>query len=417
MPDWKRTFWVVYVANVVTAIGMMSFLPFFRDYLPELGVHDPDAQKIWTGVIFGTAPLVAAFSGPIWGALGDRFGRKLMVIRAMIAIALFVGLMGLARSPWHLFFLRALQGTFSGFVAPSITLVSVAAPDERQGGVAGSLSSALAVGSIVGPIVGAVVQTQFGVRSIFLVVSVLALSSALLVAIVAREDPRSRQERAGAPAKRSAPFAPLALLRDSVGDLRELGRSPRLRVAVALLFCVYFGVGATNPLLEHFVAELWEGDPELVPALTAPLFTLLAVSNVLALPVWGRLSDRRGPRTALIGAAGLSSVALLLHALVPIYWVLWPARAVLGGVSCGSGPATFGIAAEETPVQRRGGAMGVVFSARALAVSLSAMLGGFLATLIGIRGLFAACSVLVFTAWLWGRKQALEAAPASSTAP
>jgi len=92
-PDWKRTHRAVWVANLATAVGMMSFLPFFPSHLERLGVHGDARLALWTGLVFGAAPLSAAVMSPIWGALGDRFGRRLMVIRSMVAITVFVGAM------------------------------------------------------------------------------------------------------------------------------------------------------------------------------------------------------------------------------------------------------------------------------------------------------------------------------------
>ena len=133
MERWKQTYWAVWVSNLVTAIGMMSFLPFFPGHLRALGVTDPASIATWAGVIYGTAPLSAALTAPIWGALGDRIGRRLMVLRSMLAITVFVGAMAFARSPLELFILRFLQGVFSGFLAPSMTLVSIVAPLEHTG--------------------------------------------------------------------------------------------------------------------------------------------------------------------------------------------------------------------------------------------------------------------------------------------
>lgn len=408
MPSWKRTYWAVWVANLTTAIGMMSFLPFFPTYLRELGLEDERAVAAWTGLIFGAAPLSAAFMSPLWGALGDRLGRKLMVVRALVAITVFVGCMGLVRSPWELLLLRVLQGVFSGFVPPSITLVSVAAPPDRQGSIAGSLQVSLGVGAVIGPLLGAFVTTRYGSRTTFLVVSTLSAASLLLVLLAAREEGERRKDGGGR-------LSVGGLLAASVRDLAILWRNARLRAAVVLLFWVQFGIGATNPLMELYVADLWRGDPERVPVLTASVVTLLALTTIVAMPLWGRYGDRKGHALALRRAAWWSSAGLLAHALVPLYFLLWPARVLLGGAAAGAGPATFGVAADETPVERRGGAVGAVFSARALAVSLSAMSGGFLAGLIGIRGLFAAAAVaLVLVVALPRRAPEGAAEPAPS---
>lgn len=397
MQPWQRTYWVVFGANLVTAVGMMSFLPFFPTFLEELGVEGRASLATWTGVVFGAAPLAAAAMGPVWGSLGDRFGRKLMVLRAMLAISLFVGAMSFVRTPWQLLALRLCQGVFSGFVPPSITLVSIAAPREHQGRVAGTLQAALAAGSIVGPIAGAFLQQAWGIRSVFLFVAVASAAAALGIALFAREDASLRETLEG--------WSPGSLLSGVLRDLRELFANPRLRATLLLLFLVQLGVGATNPLLELHVRDLAALAAQEVdgaqPAAAAPaaglhhlatrtglLFTALAASTLLATPWWGRRGDRVGHGRSM-GLAALAAMAgLLLHALATTYAVLLAARVLLGFGASGTNAAAFGTAAVETRTERRGSAIGSMFSARALAVSLGSMSGGALASLVGLDALF-----------------------------
>ena len=101
MSKWKRTFVVIWTADLITAIGMMSFLPFFPSYLEELGLSDPDEIAVWAGLVFGAAPMVAALMAPLWGSLSDRYGRKLMMLRAFKAsVNCNAGLMK-KKSPMH----------------------------------------------------------------------------------------------------------------------------------------------------------------------------------------------------------------------------------------------------------------------------------------------------------------------------
>ena len=367
---------------------MMSFLPFFPSYLEELGVEGRDALAAWTGVIFGAAPLAAAFMGPIWGSIGDRFSRKLMVVRALLAIMLFVGLMAFVRTPWELLALRFCQGIFSGFVPPSIALVSVAAPVRLQGRVVGSLQGALAAGSIVGPLVGAFVQEISGLSVVFLGVCGASGLSALLVGLFAHEDPELIETVES--------WSPTSVLANTWNDVRDLFANTKLRSALVVLFCMQFGIGATNPLLELLVRDRWDGDPALVPRLTGLLFTLLALASLIAMPLWGRYGDRVGHARALVRCTFAGAVTLALHAAAPVFAALAGARVLLGLTSSGASAATFGIAATETAVERRGGAMAVAFSSRALAMSTGAMTGGALAAFLGIQGLFLAGSGVVF---------------------
>jgi DHA1 family multidrug resistance protein-like MFS transporter len=411
--SWRRTYWVVWLANLVTAIGMMSFLPFFPSLLEEMGVDDPTAKRAWAGAIFGAAPLSATLMSPIWGALGDRFGRKLMVCRSMIAICLFVGAMYWASMPWHLLTLRLGQGLFSGFIPPSITLVSVGAPPERQGRVAGDLTTALALGGLIGPGLGGAIAVWTGSRrDVFLFVGVAALLSAALVALFAAEDKSLRQQRTGRMTVRAA-------LRETGADVGGVLASPLLRSMAVVVFALQLGLGSVNPLLELHVRDVlgaqlggwsWVGalfrfdasDRVAVETFaTGMLFTVMGLANLVSLPVWGRYGDAFGHRRALILCALGSVVALVIQATASGYPLLLAGRALMGVAMAGTGPLAFGMAAAETGADRRGSAFGVVFSARTLAVAVGATAGGLASPWIGVRGVMTAGAVVVAAA-LWG---------------
>lgn len=381
---WKRTFWSIFVANLVTAIGMMSFLPFFPVHLAELGLEDPNEIARWTGLCAGAAPFAAALMSPFWGALGDRVGRRAMVVRSMIAICVFVGAMAFARTPLELLCLRLGQGVFSGFIAPSLALVSLAAPPGQQGSVSGKLQSALAAGSILGPLFGSFTSATLGVHATYLFVSGAATLSCVIVLCFAREDPATRRHATG-PAWRAA-------VRGWSG-LGDFWRRAELRSALTLLFCVQFGVGAVLPLLHLYVEEL--SGPEDAEALTGVLFSAIAVVLLVATPLWGRLGDRVGHARTLGASTAGTAVALVLHAVAAGFASLVAIHVVLGLAVAGSNPSAFGAAAGAASTSERGSAFGLVFSARALARSIAAMVGGVLAAWVGLRGLFVVAGLLV----------------------
>lgn len=390
MPLWKRTFWAVWTANLITSIGMMCFLPYFAQHIEELGVEDEGAIKVWTGVVFGAAPMVAALIGPLWGTLGDRYGRRPMVLRAQVAVFLFVGAMAFARSPWELLALRIGQGLFSGWIAPSLALVSAITPEDRQGRVQGGLQSALAAGSVLGPLLGAQLGAHFGARNVYLFVSMAAALSGLLILFLTQED---------APGRRSfdAQERPQNLLRQSFSDVRRFLSPGPLRFALAMVFTAYLGIGAVIPQLQLFVEELLPPlaageDPEAWDARSRQLTSILFAANagclLVAGPLWGRISDRIGAGRSLWICTLTTSGVLALHAFVPGYPALLGAFVLLAIASAGAGPSSYGVAAAETSAEERGSVFAVVFSARAFSRSLAGMVGGFAAALLGIRGLF-----------------------------
>jgi DHA1 family multidrug resistance protein-like MFS transporter len=389
MTSWERTFRAVWVANLVTALGMQSFLPFFPTHLESIGVEDPRAVAIWSGVLYGAAPLSAALMGPVWGVIGDRVGRKPMILRALLAIALFVGAMAWATTPEVLLALRIGQGVFSGFIPPSITLVSVGAPADRQGRVAGSLQVALALGTIGGPAIGAALGSALSTSHVFLAVSALAAASALLVLLVA-------EEGEGPTARGKLELSPRAALGAVVGDLAVVFRSRDLRAALVIMFLIQFGMGATNPQLDLYVRRFDLGEGRLLG--TGMLFTLVAVGSVLSSPLWGRAGDRRGHTLVLLVCAVASGAVLASHALAGSFLVLAAIRLGLGLTAAGAGPVAFGVVAAETEAERRGGAFGAMFSARALALALGAMASGPIVALVGLRALFVLCGLAIWVA-------------------
>ena len=412
MSSWRRTYWTVWLSNLVTSIGMMSFLPFFPSLLEEMGVEDEALKRTWAGLIFAGAPLSATLMSPIWGALGDRFGRKLMVCRSMLAITFFVGGMYFVDSPAALFAMRLGQGLFSGFIPPSITLVSVSAPPERQGRVAGDLTTALALGGILGPMLGGWIAAATAEhRTVFLFVAAASLASALLVALFAEEDRSKRQVSEG-------PVSIGNALRGTATDIAAVFANPTMRGAAGLIFALQFGLGAINPVLELHVRELlagprlegWSWIARFVPAIepgnrasietfaTSLLFGGMAIVNLISLPVWGRYGDRVGHRPALLLCAIGSVISLGFQAAATLFGALLLARLAMGVALAGTGPLAFGLAAAEVSADRRGGAFGVVFSARTFAVAVGGATGGALSAVIGVRGLMVLAALLLLVA-------------------
>ncbi|MBU2026591.1 MAG: MFS transporter, partial [Proteobacteria bacterium] len=80
---WQKTLYIMFAAQLLSIIGFAFVLPFLPFYIRELGVTDERLVPVWAGVQAASASLVMAFFSPLWGWLADRYGRKIMVERAM----------------------------------------------------------------------------------------------------------------------------------------------------------------------------------------------------------------------------------------------------------------------------------------------------------------------------------------------
>ena len=90
---WQRTLYIMFVAQLMTAIGFSSIFPFFPLYVKQLGSSTGLSLELLAGLVFSSQAFTMMIASPIWGALADRYGRKLMVERAMFGGSVILLLM------------------------------------------------------------------------------------------------------------------------------------------------------------------------------------------------------------------------------------------------------------------------------------------------------------------------------------
>ena len=390
---WRRNFRVVWLANFVTAIGMTTFLRLFPLHLREIGLTDASSVALWSGALVAAAPLTAAFSGPVWGALGDRIGRKPMLLRANAAITLFVGAMWFARSPWLLLALRLLQGCFSGFIAPAMTLVSVAAPADRQGRIAGQLHTSVLAGNLVGPALGGFIGDHYAYRHAFLLCAAASVVALIVIGFGVRE-----------PVAAAAPRDPLRSgWSGLLADARQfLAPGPLRTMVIGVLLVRGFAV-LPDPVTALFLPQLAGARPGHEGADTGIAAAAVALATLLVTPIWGRRGDERGHSSLLVKCALFAALCLIPQAAASHVFQLYALGFASGIFLAGVLPSAFGLAARFSPVERRGAANGFMFSAIGLANALGPLLGGVLAAFLSLRALYlvAGAGVALGAAWLW----------------
>jgi MFS transporter, DHA1 family, multidrug resistance protein len=373
-----RNFAAIYASNLFTAVGMAAFIPFIPYYVEELGVADPGSQRIWSGLIVAGAPLMAAIFGPIWGALSDRIGRKIMVLRSLLAITLFVGLMGVVVAPWQMLVLRLLQGVFSGFIAAGNTLVSVSTPVERQGKVLGLLQTGLLVGLALGPLLGGVVGDGVGHRPVFYVTAGLAALAFGLVAWLVREDPSA--------ARRPADEA--GLVRGMARDLMAALAPKEMRLFLGSLMGFRAGLSLMIPILPVYLERIGGYPAAHRSTMASLLFVAVAVPLLLFVTLWGRRADFRGPGRTFVACAVLSAVFFPGYAWAGSALALIGIRTFQGVFLAGLMPSAYAAVARMTPASQRGATMGLTQSSMQLAMAMGPIVGGVLAAWMDLVILF-----------------------------
>lgn len=122
---WKRNLAICLYGSFATVFAMTLVLPFLPLYVEELGVRGNAAIVQWSGIAFGANFLAAGLIAPLWGHLGDRFGRKPMLVRASLGMALTMPLMGMSTNIWQFVGLRLLAGIAGGYSSGATILIAV----------------------------------------------------------------------------------------------------------------------------------------------------------------------------------------------------------------------------------------------------------------------------------------------------
>jgi DHA1 family multidrug resistance protein-like MFS transporter len=383
MAVWERTAWICAATQFITLVGFGLGLPFLPMYVQALGVTERAQVAVWSGVLSGSAALTMAILAPIWGVLSDRYGRKPMLVRAMLGGAILVFLMGFVDSVWQLLALRLLQGAITGSQAAAAALVAGATPASHAGYALGLIGTAVQVGNTFGPALGAVAVNSVGFRGSFALGGVIMLIGALM-SIFWVDEPKN-------PAQRPRVTSNESIWARTLGPFAWPGFRFLLLLQLGTSFCYSAAVNLLPIYLQDMDRPVWLS-AELASGLS---ITATAITAALGMPFFGPWTDRHGPRGLLIASLAGTAVVLAIQALVPTVGLFLALRAILGIWLAGV-TATMSVMTKiSAPVGREGAAFGASSSAQGLGWGLGPILGSGVVALGGIPALYLVAAAMM----------------------
>jgi MFS family permease len=379
---WQRNLLVVFVGSLTTVMAMSLVLPFLPLYLGELGVRGRDVD-LWSGVAYGATFFSAGLVAPLWGFLGDRFGRKPMLVRASLGMAVAMSLMGLAQDPWQLVGLRLLTGLLGGYSSGSMILVATQTPKERSGWALGVLSSGIMAGNLLGPLAGGLLPPLIGIRLTFLAAGAVIFVSFLgTLFLLKGEGGRRRPVRAAGELRPPVPNKPLLAV---------------MLVTGLLLTAANLSV---EPILAVYVASLGTAAAQ-VTTMAGLAFSASALGSLLSAAALGRLADRVGPRNVMVGCLAAAALLMVPQALATAGWQLLVWRFLLGCALGGLLPCLASVLRHAVPSSMAGRMLGLSTSAQYAGQVIGPVGGGFIAGFGGVPLVLAITgAVLLATAGL-----------------
>jgi MFS family permease len=382
--NWRRNLIALCVAQFCGFFAYSFVLPFSALYLhADLGVRDESALAMWTGVSLAANGFMMAIVTPIWGVLGDRFGRRQMVVRSLVGGALALGLMGLVQTPQQLVGTRILMGAFAGVSAATAALVVSETPPQNAAQALGLLGSALALGRTVGPLVGGALAIFFALRQVFFGGALLLAIGTVVVLLFTRESRR-----------------PIAERRSSLASVRALD-SDALRaiiVVVAAQGLIQWTLASAQGLLAVRMLGL---DQPRATFLTGVAVAGGGLATVVAAATFSRPVARFGYRAVAGAAAGALFLATAAMGFAPSVAVVIVAMAVAGATFGILSPALSTMLGLEAPVAAKATVLGFGATSFALGLAAGPLTTGFVTGAAGIGfGLLSAAVAALLAAAL-----------------
>ncbi len=387
MELWRKNLFILWGTQFLAMLGMNLVVPFLPFFIRQLGVPDDAALAQWSGFAFSGTFFSAFIATPIWGAFGDRYGRKPMVIRALIGLGLSQLLIGLSQSPMQVVLFRILQGAISGFIASSLALVSTNTPKDRIGYALGILQSATAGGMVMGPFVGGLLADLIGYREIFFITASLCFVGSIVVFYHVKE--------LSLPSRETRPF--------TVRQNYQLMFSDRrLRLIGLTLIVGQMSVLMIEPIFALFIEQFQTGSAFL-STVTGGIFSIAGLFMVISAPWWGKRNDRLGYKRNLTIALAATGIVYAGHIIVKDLVQLGALRALLGFARGGVLPTLYSLVSLFAPANRRGGMMAIASSLTLFGNMMGPMVGGYVAAHFGIQTSFLVNSfmLLVTSIVLW----------------
>ena len=392
MEKWKKLVYISWLALFLHMTGMAMIMPFLPLYIKELGVTNPKEVTAWSGIIFGIAFLFSGILSPFWGSLGDKYGRKPIILRSSFGLSLVAIGMHLASNIYHLLILRIIHGVLGGIVPSFIALVSSNLPKDKTGTGLGTLQTAMIGGSILGPLIGGILSDLIGYRNVLLVIALLPFLGGIITTLFINEQ---RQEI------KKTHFSVL-------NNIKFVVSSKYLIIIIIIQFTIQFSLMMVQPLLPLFIESLHVKTN--IGTFVGATFATTGIFTMIFAPLFGKEGDKKGHRKILSRSLLFTSIFFFPQSLVTSIYQLLPLRAAIGTFVAGIVPSTQSLIVKNTPDSKRGGILGITQSFSLFGNAIGPIIGGSLAAIFGIRLSFIITSIILFFTWNLSKKLTIKPA-------
>jgi MFS family permease len=386
---WTRSLTILLTAIFIEEMGWSLTAPFLPLYIQELGITDPRQAALWAGFVVAPSMGISSAMTPVWAALADRFGSKLLLLRALAALAVANFAVGLVGDVRQLMMVRLFTSFFTGLVPLSYAIITSGAPQAKTAQSVARLQTVTIVASSMGPLMGGILVDRVGVRPGYYVATAMCVCGLLLVLLLFQSPERMGSAPTASPERGGLGGAILALL-----------------PLAGILLLVQSIDRSFQPLIPVYAEELGGAAAGGVGFWSGLTVSLAGAAMAISANVMARLSRHHSPVKLLLLTLAAGALFCAPISQLRTVWQLTGARALLS-LAVGGAPTLIFTAGSMMGVSRGSiGRSAVLVMGQQLGASLGPLMGGALAQW-SLRGVFV-MNALLYVATLLIARTALR---------
>ncbi len=375
--NWKKNLLFVWLSQLLSLAGFAFAMPFIAVYIRDTwGITGEKELGVWMAAFNFFGMLSFCISTPIWGILADRYGRKLMLLRAYYADAVIFPCFLLAPNPYWLIAARFIASAFTGTVSASQTIVVTTTPKEHHGFALGLLMSAIWTGNLIGLAAGGFVVQYCGYTIAFITCGAMYFIGGLLAHIFVVDN-----------------FQP-----EEASETKEsvLQSMSGLSLGVWLVFGLIVITAVARKFDEPYIPLMVEciHGPDKTAMHTGWISALAALGGMISGALIGKLCDLYSPKRITVPALLASGVTMAMQGLTMslIGYASWR---FLHYVAAGGLEAIYlSILSKVTPANRQGAVFGLSSSLRMGGILIATLISGFIIYYLGVRAIYLSAGVI-----------------------
>lgn len=377
---WKKNLFSLFISQFFYRAGTRSIIPFLPLFVKELSGGDMNEAMLWSGWIFAAPFIISFATTPFWGSIGDKYGRKFIVLTSLFGFVLSNVLMSFSTSLLFLLIAASTQELFGGAYPAAVSLTAANSPKDKTTDALSYLQFANALGNISGPILGGILADQLGFRYVFLITAAIVSVSSLPIFFFVKEINVVNQKK----------------YNSLLDNLKYFSNSRGLIICGVLLISYTLSLTIMRPNFTFFIQSQFLGinNSASVSGLLLGLFGAAGTISVALLPFILKKINRWHN---LIFAFVISAVSFfILITLEDIYLfaaVLFVLGFMLGIVL----PLVYSLMSEFTVEERKAGVMGIGSSFQMTGNLLGPLAAGYIASLFGLHFSFVLSGIILAT--------------------